>query len=46
MFKFLTGLWLPVLGLLLINHTPAVGLWLLVPVVLVPTWLLYCLLRG
>ena len=46
MFKFLTGCWLPVLGLLLINHSPAAGAWLALPFVLVPAWLLYCLLSS
>lgn len=46
MSKFLFDFWLPVLVLLLIVHPAAAGAWLLVPVVVVPLWLLYCLLAG
>lgn len=43
MFKFLTGFWLPVLFLLMVFKASAAGVWLVLPLVLVPAWLLYCL---
>lgn len=46
MFKFLTGCWLPILVLLAITQAPWLGLWLVAPVLLIPAWLLYCLLAG
>ena len=46
MFKFLTGFWLPALVLLLVAWPSAAGAWLLLPLVAVPAWLLYCLARG
>ncbi len=46
MFKFLTGGWLPILFLLMISKSSAVGVWLVLPLVLIPAWLLYCLLAG
>ncbi len=45
MSKFLTGFWLPVLVLLLINKPTAGAAWALLPVVAVPAWLLYRLVR-
>lgn len=46
MFRFLTSFWLPIEFLLVIYKSPAAGIWLALPVLLIPAWLLYCLLAD
>lgn len=44
MCRFLFGFWLPLFVLLCVAAPALAGFWIFVPVILVPAWLLYCLL--